>query len=261
MVAELTTDACGYGWGALLNRSAPARGFFSLTEQAEHIKIQELRAQDKALDCFPNVQGPSVLRLRQDRTVNVAVLKNRTTRSPALKVVLDCVVSKLTARYLRAKPTWLSSVANADAVKLSRDTDSADRHLRREVFLALDQASWPLTVDRFAVLQPQLELLLRLLCGQQLARATQQRGSPVVRLRAHARAQPPAVDDAQLPDIDRQHARRQGVPQACRRGSRLQVSQGLGPHRRRPHQLPAGSPRSPTRLPRARHRLPRRPHI
>lgn len=157
MVAELTTDACGYGWGALLNRSAPARGFLSLTEQAEHITTQELRALDKALDCFPNVQGPGVLRLRQDSTVNVAVLKNRTTHSPALKVVLDCVVSKLTACYLRAKPTWLSSVANADADKLSRDTYSADRHLRRDVFLALDQAWWPLTVDRFAVLQPQLE--------------------------------------------------------------------------------------------------------
>lgn len=150
VVAELTTDACGYGWGALLNRSVPARGFFSLAQQADHINVQELMALDNALDCFPHVTGPGVLRLRLDSTVNVAVLNNMTTRSPALKVVLDRVVSKLSKRCLRAEATWLSSVANVEADKLSRDLDSSDWYLRRDIFLALHHAWGPLTVDRFA---------------------------------------------------------------------------------------------------------------
>lgn len=134
----------------MLNSSVPARGFFSLTEQADHINVQELMALDKALDCFPAVMGPGVLRLRLESTVNVAVVDNMTTRSPALKVVLDRVVHKLSARCLRAEATWLSSVANADADKLSRDLDSSDCCLRRDVSLALHHAWGPFTVDRFA---------------------------------------------------------------------------------------------------------------
>lgn len=73
VVAELTTNACGYGRGAELNRSVPARGFFSLAEQADHINVQELSALDKALDCFPSLRGPGVLCLRLDSTLNVDV--------------------------------------------------------------------------------------------------------------------------------------------------------------------------------------------
>lgn len=107
VVTELTTDACGYGWGAELDRSVPARGFFSLEEQADHINVQELSALDNALDCFPSTSGPGVLRLRLDSTVNVAVINNMTTRSPALKVVLNRIVHKLASRGLRAEATWL----------------------------------------------------------------------------------------------------------------------------------------------------------
>lgn len=134
----------------MLNHSVPSRGFFSLTEQAHHINVQELMALDKALDCFPAVKGPGVLRLRLDSTVNVAVVNNMTTRSPVLKVVLDRVTHKLSARCLQAEATWLSSVANADADKLSRDLDSSDWCLRQDVFLALHHAWGPFTVDRFA---------------------------------------------------------------------------------------------------------------
>lgn len=150
VVAELTTDACGYGWGAVLNRSVPARGFFSLTEQAEHINVQELMALDKALDCFPCVRGPGVLRIRLDSAVNVAVVNNMTSRSPALMAVLTRICDKLTARGLRAEATWLSSVANAYADKLSRDKDSSDWRLSPHVFQRLHKCWGPCTVDRFA---------------------------------------------------------------------------------------------------------------
>lgn len=150
VVAELTPDASGYGWGAVLNRTVPARGFFSLTEQQDHINVQELMALDKALDCFPMVTGPGVLRLRLDSTVSVAVMNNMTTRSPALMAVLTSVSNKLSARGLRAEASWLSSVANAHADKLSRDKDSSDWTLNAGVFRQLDAAWGPLTVDRFA---------------------------------------------------------------------------------------------------------------
>lgn len=128
----------------------PARGFFSLTEQADHINGQELAALDKALDCFPHFTGPGVLRLRLDSTVNAAVLNSMTTRSPALQVVLSGVASKLTARGLRAEATWLASIANADADKLSLDRDSSNWRLRRDIFLTLHQAWGPLAVDCLA---------------------------------------------------------------------------------------------------------------
>lgn len=128
----------------------PARGFFSLEEQADHINVQELAALDKALDCFPSTRGPGVLRLRLDSTVNVAVINNMTTRSPALKVVLDRIVHKLAARGLRAEATWLSSLASARADKLSRDKDSSDWRLQPDVFAALSRAWGPFYIDRFA---------------------------------------------------------------------------------------------------------------
>lgn len=156
IVAKLTTDACGYGWGAELNRSVPARGFFSLEERADHINVQELSALDKALDCFPSARGPGVLRLHLDSTVNVAVINNMTTRTPAPKTVLDRIVYKLACRGLRAEVTWLSSLANARADKLFRDKDSSDWRLHADVFAVLARAWGPFDVDRFATAENRL---------------------------------------------------------------------------------------------------------
>lgn len=107
-------------------------------------------ALDKALDCWPILRGPGVLRLRLDSSVNVSVVNNMTTRSPALKAVLERIVHKLSARGLRAEATWLSSVANSHAEKLSRDNDSSDWRLRPDIFQVLNNALGPLQVDRFA---------------------------------------------------------------------------------------------------------------
>lgn len=150
VVAELTTDACGYGWGAVLNRSVPARGFFSSADQADHINVQELRSLDKALDCWPNLCGPGVLRLRLDNSVNVSVVNNMTTRSPALMEVLDRILHRFSAWGLRAEATWLSSVANSHADKLSRNTDSSDWRLRPDIFRVLNAAWGPLQIGRLA---------------------------------------------------------------------------------------------------------------
>lgn len=149
VVGELTKNACGYGWGAVLNHLVPARGLFSILDQADHINVHDVKALDKKLDCFPALTGPGVLRLRLDSTLNVAVVKSMTTRSPRLMTVLTSISDKLPARGLRAEASWLSSVASAHADKLSRDKGSTDWRLDDAVFRTLDARWGPLTINRF----------------------------------------------------------------------------------------------------------------
>lgn len=58
-------------------------------------------------------------------------------RSPALKAVLDRNVRKLSSQGLRAEATWLPSIANARADKLSRENDSLAWRLHSGVFAIL----------------------------------------------------------------------------------------------------------------------------
>ncbi|KAK1865489.1 hypothetical protein I4F81_008020 [Pyropia yezoensis] len=147
---ELTTDACGYGWGGLLGRLVPARGFFSRVDQAARINVQEMRAMLYTLQSFPHLRGPGVIRFRLDSMVSVHVLNSMRSRSPALMDVVRDLHAELHRRHLRAEGYWLSTVANAHADRLSRDRDSSDWGLRRSVFLVLHSRWGPLTIDRFA---------------------------------------------------------------------------------------------------------------
>lgn len=88
VLGEFTTDACGYGWGGLLNRTVPARGFFSMTHMPAHINIKELLAMLFTLRSFPRLRGPGVVRFRVDSLVNVHVVNTMRSRSPALMEVL-----------------------------------------------------------------------------------------------------------------------------------------------------------------------------
>lgn len=147
---ELTTDACEDGWGGLLGRLVTSRGFFSPADQAEHINIQELRAMLYTLQSFPNVRGPGVVRFRIYSMVNVHVLNTMRSRSPALMDVVRELHKELHSQQLRAEAYWLSTVANEQADRLSRDKDSTDWHLRRAVFSVLHSRWGPFFVDRFA---------------------------------------------------------------------------------------------------------------
>lgn len=149
---ELTTDACGYGWGGLLGRLVPARGFFSRVDQAAHINVQEMRAMLYKLQTFPRLRGPGVSRFRLDSMVSVHVLNSMRSRSPALMDVARDLHAELHRRQLRAEGYWLSTVGNAHADRLSRDRDSSDWSLRRSVLLVLHSRWGPLTIDRFATL-------------------------------------------------------------------------------------------------------------
>lgn len=150
VIGELTTDSCEYGWGGLLGRLVPARGFFSADDQAAHINVQEVRAMLYTLQSFPNLRGPGVIRFRLDSMVSVHVLNSMRSMSPALMNVVRALHAELHRRQLRAEGYWLSTVANAHADRLSRDRDSSDWRLRRSVFSVLYARWGPFTIDRFA---------------------------------------------------------------------------------------------------------------
>lgn len=151
VVGELTTDACGYGWGGVLDRLVPARGCFSSAVQPAHINIKELWGAVLTLRSFPSLRGPGVVRFRLDSLVNVHVINSMRSRSPALMAVVRELHWELHRRQLRAEASWLSTVANVHADRLSREADSSDWRLRRSVFLVLHARWGPLTVDRFAL--------------------------------------------------------------------------------------------------------------
>jgi len=150
VLGELTTDACGHGWDGLLNRLVPARSFFSLSLQADHINVKELSAILFTLRSLPALPGPGVFRFRSDSLVNVHELKSMRSRSPALISIVRELHRELHSCDLRAEAYSLSSIANAHADKLSRDLESTDRRLRWLVFLVLHARWRPLTIDRSA---------------------------------------------------------------------------------------------------------------
>lgn len=101
--AELTTDACGYGWGGLLNRLVTARGFFSLKTQASHITVKELLAILYSLRSFPRLRGSGIVRFPVESFVNVHVLHAMRSRLPALMYVVRELHWEKHKRQLRAE--------------------------------------------------------------------------------------------------------------------------------------------------------------
>lgn len=126
VTGELTTDACGYGWGGLLDRLVPARGFFAMPDRTYQINAKEMLAMLFTLRSFPHLRGPGVVRFRVDSMVSVHVLNTMRSRSPSLMGLVRELHAELHSRQLRAECYWLSTVANAHADKLSKDADSTD---------------------------------------------------------------------------------------------------------------------------------------
>lgn len=147
---EITTGACPYGWGGLLGRLVPARGFFSSADQTMHINVQEMLAMLYSLRSFQHLRGPGVIRFRIDSMFNVHVRSSMRSRSPALMDVVRDLHFELNKRQLSAEAYWLSTVANKHAARLSRDRDGTDWRLRRSPFLVLHSRWGAFTVDRFA---------------------------------------------------------------------------------------------------------------
>ena len=150
---EVTTDASPYGWGATNQRLVPARGFFSPAVADEHINLKELMAVRLAVLSYSHLfASGAVLDVRTDSRVTMGVLNAMCSRSPRLMAEVRRLHGTLEAMGVRVRASWLPSVANVAADRLSRDADGTDWRLCPAVFAALDAAWGPLTVDRFASL-------------------------------------------------------------------------------------------------------------
>lgn len=149
-VMQLDTDACTTGWGAVRDQLTPARGFFDLATAHHHINRKELLAVIYALESFPSARGPGVVRIRTDSKVVMSVINSLCSRSPALHRDVAQLQQILVDRNLGIEATWLSSVENKWADRLSREMDSADWRIARSAWTCLDRAWGPMTIDRFA---------------------------------------------------------------------------------------------------------------
>ena len=82
--AYLHCDASSFAWGAVLNETKEARGFWSAEDRQQHITWKELKAVRLAVMSFlPRLRGRKVL-LHEDNQAVVGVLTHLTSRSPAM---------------------------------------------------------------------------------------------------------------------------------------------------------------------------------
>ena len=84
----LHSDSSQYGWGAVLNGSQEARGFWCGPDRLQHITWKELKAVRMAVLSFlPFLKGRRVL-LHEDNQSVIGVLSNLTSRSPVMMAEL-----------------------------------------------------------------------------------------------------------------------------------------------------------------------------
>lgn len=147
---SLDTDASPSGWGAVRDELTPAQGFFSHATRAYHINRKELLPVIYAIESFPSVTGPGVVRVRTDSRVTMAVVNSLSSRSPRLMSEVHRLHALLRRRGLGIEATWLASLEKAHADRLSREPDSTGWVLSPAAFTTLSAAWGPFTVDRFA---------------------------------------------------------------------------------------------------------------
>ena len=106
-VMSLDTDASPFGWGAVRDELRPAQGFFSLATRAYHINRKELLAVIYAIESFPSITGPGVVRVRTDWRVTMAVVNSLPSRSPRLMAeVIVCTPCSVTGAWASRPPGW-----------------------------------------------------------------------------------------------------------------------------------------------------------
>jgi len=148
----LTTDASPYGWGGHLGRLLPAAGFFTLSQQHQHINIKEVAAVRFCLTAFGRdlFRRGGILRVKVDNRVAMHVINGFTSRSPALMAELRRLHVVVASLGITLKASWLPSVANVWADALSRMRDRADYRLCDAIGARLDDLWGAPTVDMFA---------------------------------------------------------------------------------------------------------------
>ena len=148
--AYMHCDSSSFGWGAVLNNSVEARGFWYGPDRQHHITWKELKAVRCAVESFLNELKGRWLVLHEDNQSVVSVLTNMTSRSPAMMSELRKLFLLLDSNEIRIRPLYIRSAANIWADRLSRELDRADWQLHPRLFEYLSEIWGAHTVDRFA---------------------------------------------------------------------------------------------------------------
>jgi hypothetical protein len=144
------SDASLTGWGAVLNKTLQARGFWTAQERQLHITHLELLAVYKAVRSFlPWIRNRKLL-LREDNMGVVHMLVNYTSRNEPLMKLLRLLWFLLDVNNIELHAKYIRSAANWWADALSRELDLDDWRLNPKVFQEM-QLKWGWhTFDRFA---------------------------------------------------------------------------------------------------------------
>lgn len=127
---EITADACPYVWGATYQRLVPARRFFSASSQDMHINYKDVSAVRFAVLSFSHLFRPGArFAVRTDSRVTMGALNAMCSRSPRLKAEVRRLHDAFTTTGLRVEATWLPSLSNAEADRLSRERARTDWRL------------------------------------------------------------------------------------------------------------------------------------
>lgn len=151
-LGRLTTDAPQYGWGGHWNNLVPARCFSSATHSPLHINVKEVEAVTQSiLSLYPLCPiRDGAIDLVVDSRVALACINAFSSRSPAMTVALKRLYALCRTLGLTLRASWIASVANLWADKLSRDKDRTDWRLCSTLFSRLDARYGPHEVDLFA---------------------------------------------------------------------------------------------------------------
>jgi hypothetical protein len=133
-----------------MNERLEARGFWSMTDQQQHITWKELKAVRLAILSFiPLLRGRKVL-LHEDNQAVVAVLNHLTSRSPTMMDELRKLWELIDTNNISIRARYIQSAANVWADRLSREMDKDDKQLNPRIFIYLDSLWGPHSIDMFA---------------------------------------------------------------------------------------------------------------
>ena len=146
---EVFSDSSDFAWGATLRGQRDAGGMWSPTIRREHIQLKEMRAAHEAILAYlPALQGQHV-KFQEDNQCVMYVVKNRTSRSPALMRLVRRFYAMLDLHSITVEMVYCPTALNsADAP--SRIVDRNDWKLAPAVFAHVDRLWGPHTHDRFA---------------------------------------------------------------------------------------------------------------
>lgn len=148
----LNTDASLSGWGAVLDRVVPARGFHAPRLRRAQINVLELATVRLALESLVGFlkSRESWVLVKSDTAVTVGAVNAMASRSVPLMNELRELHLLCATRGLTIRAEHMPSAVNVFADRLSREGDSTDWTLPAPAFAALEEQYGPHTIDLFA---------------------------------------------------------------------------------------------------------------